>query len=161
MRTFDLISPLDLLVDSAITFVPLTVTLVALDVVVPTTVNLPQLVCSVNSSFVLALLVALTGASHHPVDLDPATSFPVASLMYDPQASNTPRTFVLSRMDLNVEWTIWPRPLINSAHFPTAAPAVSGIKANQSCCPLRLFVFASWRFFLNLVEIQAFSPKMP
>jgi hypothetical protein len=69
---------------------------------------------------VLTLLVALTGASHHPVNLDPATSFPVASLMYDPEASNTPRTFVLSRMDLNVEWNIWPRPIINSAHFPPA-----------------------------------------
>ena len=69
---------------------------------------------------VLTLLVVLTGPSHHSVSLESATLSPIASVMYDPEACNTPRSFVLSRADANVDLNFWSRPyhpLMDGAHF--------------------------------------------
>jgi len=61
---------------------------------------------------VLTVMVAVHGASRHLPRLsvpDNATFF--ATLMFNAATSNVQQTFVLSKMDENVEWNIWPHPL--------------------------------------------------
>jgi hypothetical protein len=61
---------------------------------------------------VLTLMVAAHGASRHLPRLsvrDDATFF--ATLMCNAATSNVQQTFVLSKMDENVEWNVWPHPL--------------------------------------------------
>jgi len=61
---------------------------------------------------VLTLMVAVHGASRHLPRLsvpDNATFF--ATLMFNAATSNVQQTFVLSKMDENVEWNVWPHPL--------------------------------------------------
>ncbi|HWD19020.1 MAG TPA: hypothetical protein VHB20_07045 [Verrucomicrobiae bacterium] len=63
----------------------------------------------------LTLLVAVTGSNRHGADFEGRSPSAVASLMYDPEASNTPRTFTLSR----TAGKIWfPQPLLDPARFP-------------------------------------------
>ena len=60
---------------------------------------------------VLTLLVAVQSASRHLPRLsapDNATSF--ATFMLNAATSNMQQTFVLSKMDENVEWNIWSHP---------------------------------------------------
>jgi hypothetical protein len=60
---------------------------------------------------VLTLMVATHTASRRLPRLsapDDATSF--ATLMFNAATSNMQQTFVLSKMDENVEWNIWPHP---------------------------------------------------
>lgn len=68
---------------------------------------------------VLTLMVAVHGASRHWPRLsvpDNATFF--AKLMFNAATSNVQQTFVLSKMDENVEWNVWPHPLAaQSAHW--------------------------------------------
>lgn len=56
----------------------------------------------------LTLLVTVHNPYRHDPDFDSTNTAAVSSFMYDSQASNTPRTFVLSRADLNMEWNVWP-----------------------------------------------------
>ncbi len=64
-------------------------------------------------------MVAVHGASRHWPRLsvpDNATFF--AKLMFNAATSNVQQTFVLSKMDENVEWNVWPHPLAaQSAHW--------------------------------------------
>ena len=60
----------------------------------------------------LTLMVAVHGASRHLPRLsvpDDAAFF--ATLMFNAATSNVTQTFVLSKMDENVEWNVWPHPL--------------------------------------------------
>jgi hypothetical protein len=60
---------------------------------------------------VLTLMVAVNSGSRHLPRLsapDNATFF--ATLMVNAVSSNMPQTFVMSKMDENVEWNIWPHP---------------------------------------------------
>jgi len=60
---------------------------------------------------VLTVMVAAHGASRHLPRLgapDDATFF--ATLMFNTATSNVQETFVLSKMDENVEWNVWPHP---------------------------------------------------
>src|SRR5581483_5016778 len=51
----------------------------------------------------LTVMVVVRGSMRHSADFDPATNSPgFATVMYDPQASNAQRTFVLSHSDLNM-----------------------------------------------------------
>jgi hypothetical protein len=61
---------------------------------------------------VLTLLVAVHGTNRHLPRLsapDNASFF--ATLMFDAANSNMQQTFVLTKMDENVEWNVWPHPL--------------------------------------------------
>jgi hypothetical protein len=61
---------------------------------------------------VLAVLVAMPGSSRRLARLgapDSAASF--ATLALAGASSNLQQTFVLSKLDENVEWNFWPHPL--------------------------------------------------
>ena len=65
-------------------------------------------------------MVAVHGASRHLPRLsapDNATFF--ATLMFNAAASNVQQTFVLSKMDENVEWNVWPH---SSLHVWSVMP---------------------------------------
>jgi hypothetical protein len=60
---------------------------------------------------VLTLMVVVNTASRHLPRMgapDKASFF--ATLMFDTGVSNMQRTFVLSKMDENVEWNVWSHP---------------------------------------------------
>ena len=60
---------------------------------------------------VLTLMFAVQSSSRHLPRLsapDNATFF--ATLMFNAASSNVQQTFVLSKMDENVEWNVWPHP---------------------------------------------------
>ena len=61
---------------------------------------------------VLTLMVAVHGASRHLPRLSvPDNAAFFATLMFNAATSNVQQTFVLSKMDENVEWNVWPHPL--------------------------------------------------
>ena len=68
----------------------------------------------------MTLMVATHGPSRHLPRLsvpDNASFF--ATLVFNAATSNGPQTFVLGKMDENVEWNVWPHPLAT----PTAGRA--------------------------------------
>ena len=83
----------------------------------------------------LTLLVVVRGPMRHDADFDSGTNAAaVTALMYDPEASNTPRTFVLSRADLNVDLNAWPhlgpwRPVVRAPRLIPTATNVAGPSA--------------------------------
>jgi hypothetical protein len=75
---------------------------------------------------VLTLMVVVNTSSRHLSRLsapDKTTSF--AMLMVNAASSNVQQTFVLSKMDENMEWNIWPHP------FPALASRWSVIPTNR------------------------------
>jgi hypothetical protein len=61
---------------------------------------------------VLTVMVAVQGASRHLPRLnapDDAAFF--ATMAFNDAKSNVQQTFVLSKMDENLEWNVWPHPL--------------------------------------------------
>jgi hypothetical protein len=75
---------------------------------------------------VLTLMVAVNSASRHLPRLrttDNATFF--ATIFFNAATSNVQNTFVLSKMDENVEWNVWPHP------FPAQTARWSVIPTNR------------------------------
>ena len=60
----------------------------------------------------LTLMVLVHGASRRlpPLSTTDNASF-FGTLIFNPATSNVQHTFVLSKMDENMEWNIWPHPL--------------------------------------------------
>ena len=55
----------------------------------------------------LTLMVAVTGSNRRVAEFDERNN--PAAIVLATVMSNGPRTFLLSKMDLNVEWNVWPR----------------------------------------------------
>ena len=73
-------------------------------------------------------MVVVRGSMRHSADFDPATNSPgFATVMYDPQASNAQRTFVLSHSDLNMEDNVWAHlgPWNSAVRLPRVRPATN------------------------------------
>ena len=64
---------------------------------------------------VLTLMVAVHGAGRHlPRRNVPDNAAFFATLMFDAATSNVQQTFVLSKRDENLEWNVWPHPVMRT-----------------------------------------------
>jgi hypothetical protein len=78
---------------------------------------------------VLTLMVAVNSSSRHLSRLRAAgndTFF--ATLFFNAATSNVQNTFVLSKMDENMEWNVWPHPFL--AQTPHQAASHSSLNLN-------------------------------
>ncbi len=76
----------------------------------------------------LTVMVVVRGPMRRTADFVPATNAPAfAAVMFDPQASNAQRMFLLSHSDLNMEDNVWAHlgPWNSAMRLPRAHPATN------------------------------------